>query len=195
MKSKSAVRASRWVENDRRASSSHSRGAKKLSALAFSSQSPTEPIEEAAARSQAAVDRGDEVVVGVNKYRARGVETTSTSATSTTPRSANSNWRGSNRCRPTRDDEAGKAALDRPARGRRGDGNLLELSIEAAQARATVGEISDALEEVFGRHRATIRSISGVYGAAYEGDEGYAAIRAASRRSPRPRAAGRGCWS
>jgi methylmalonyl-CoA mutase len=58
-----------------------------------------------------------------------------------------------------------------------GRGNLLELSIEATRARATVGEISDAMEKVFGRYRANIRTISGVYGGAYQGDEEFAAIR------------------
>jgi methylmalonyl-CoA mutase len=70
-----------------------------------------------------------------------------------------------------------RAALAALTEGARGDGNLLELAIVAARARATVGEISDAMEEVFGRHRAEIRSISGVYGQAYEGDEGFAAIQ------------------
>ncbi|WP_456306418.1 cobalamin-dependent protein [Oleomonas cavernae] len=57
------------------------------------------------------------------------------------------------------------------------EANLLALAVDAARARATVGEISDALEAVFTRHRAVIRSISGVYGAAYEGDEGFDRIR------------------
>jgi hypothetical protein len=61
--------------------------------------------------------------------------------------------------------------------GAAGNGNLLELSIEASRARATVGEISDAMEQVFSRHRATIRTIAGVYGGAYEGDESYDQIR------------------
>ncbi len=60
--------------------------------------------------------------------------------------------------------------------GARGNGNLLALAIDAARARATVGEISDAMEEVFGRHRAEIKSISGVYAQAYEGDEGFMKI-------------------
>ena len=99
---------------------------------------------------------------------------------------------------PRRRQHHGARAADRPARatsGRRatrprarrrcggstegaaGNGNLLELSIEASRARATVGEISDAMEQVFSRHRATIRTIAGVYGGAYEGDEGYDQIR------------------
>jgi methylmalonyl-CoA mutase len=62
-------------------------------------------------------------------------------------------------------------------RGAAGDGNLLELGIAAARARASVGEISDAMEKVFTRHRATIRSIAGVYGSAYDGDQGFAKIQ------------------
>jgi methylmalonyl-CoA mutase len=81
--------------------------------------------------------------------------------------------------RSTRDDGRCRAALDRLREGAKSDGNLLELAIDATRARATVGEISDALEEVFTRHRATIRSIAGVYGAAYEGDEEYEQVRAA----------------
>jgi methylmalonyl-CoA mutase len=66
-------------------------------------------------------------------------------------------------------------ALTQAARS--GEGNLLELAVEAARARATVGEISDALETVFTRHRATIRSVSGVYGGLYAGDDGFARIQ------------------
>ena len=58
------------------------------------------------------------------------------------------------------------------------DGNLLAAAVEAARARATVGEISMAMEKVFGRHRAEVKTLAGVYGAAYEGDEGFAAIQA-----------------
>ena len=66
-------------------------------------------------------------------------------------------------------------ALTQAARS--GQGNLLELAVEASRARATVGEISDALETVFTRHRATIRSVSGVYGGLYEGDDGFKRIQ------------------
>ena len=59
-----------------------------------------------------------------------------------------------------------------------GEGNLLALAVEAARARATVGEISDAMEAAFGRHRAEVKTLAGVYGAAYEGDEGFAQIQA-----------------
>ncbi len=77
----------------------------------------------------------------------------------------------------SRDPAKHKAALDSLIAGAKGNGNLLELAVEAARARATVGEISDAMESVFGRHRAEIRSIAGVYGAAYEGDNEFGAIR------------------
>ncbi|MEL6211909.1 MAG: methylmalonyl-CoA mutase family protein, partial [Pseudomonadota bacterium] len=79
--------------------------------------------------------------------------------------------------RARRDQSACDAALKALEDGARGDGNLLELAVAAARARATVGEISDAMENVFGRHRAEIKTLSGVYGAAYEGDEGFAAIQ------------------
>jgi methylmalonyl-CoA mutase len=158
---------------------------------AVESGMPKLRIEEAAARRQAAVDRGEEVVVGVNKYRlaqesdidVRDVDNTSVREQQLARLAT---------VRANRDDERVKRALDALREGAAGDANLLELSIEASRARATVGEISDALEDVFGRHRATIRSISGVYGAAYEGDEGYAKIHDAvedfaKREGRRPR--------
>ncbi len=70
-----------------------------------------------------------------------------------------------------------QAALDALTEGAKGNGNLLALSIDASRARATVGEISDALETVFGRYRANIRTISGVYGGAYADDEEFQRIR------------------
>lgn len=80
--------------------------------------------------------------------------------------------------RKSRDNAKVKAALDALGEGAKsGQGNLLALAIEATRARASVGEISDALERVFTRHRATIRSVSGVYGGAYEGDEGFRRVR------------------
>ena len=111
---------------------------------------------------------------------------------STTRACASSSSPGSRPCAPIATTSASQDALDALREGAAGDANLLELSIEASRARATVGEISDALEEVFGRHRATIRSISGVYGAAYEGDEDYARIHDAveefaKREGRRPR--------
>jgi methylmalonyl-CoA mutase len=94
--------------------------------------------------------------------------------------------------RANRDEARVRAALDALTAGAAGDANLLELTIEATRARATVGEISDAMEKVFGRHRAVIRSISGVYAGAYAGDEEFQRIRkevaefaAAEGRRPR----------
>ncbi len=145
---------------------------------AVESGMPKLRIEEAAARKQAAIDRGDEVIVGVNKYRLTEEDHVDFRDVD------NAVVRDQQLARlaelkAKRDDTRVREALDRLRDGARGDGNLLELSIDATRARATVGEISDTLEEVFSRHRATIRSIAGVYGAAYEGDEGYEQVRAA----------------
>ncbi len=135
-------------------------------------------IEEAAARRQAAVDRGDEVIVGVNKFRLdkedaieiRDVDNVSV---------RESQIRRLEKIRASRDQAACDTALaDIEAAARSGKGNLLALAVEAARARATVGEISMAMEKTFGRHRAEVKMLSGVYGAAYEGDEGFAAIQA-----------------
>ena len=83
------------------------------------------------------------------------------------------------RIRATRDEAACQAALAELERRAAEGGNLLEAAVEAARARATVGEISMSMEKVFGRHRAEVKTLAGVYGAAYEGDAGFAAIQAA----------------
>jgi methylmalonyl-CoA mutase len=137
---------------------------------------PKMRIEEAAARRQARIDRGEEVVVGVNKYRPEDKEPVDFLDIDNAKVRAQQIER-LNRIRATRDEARCHAALDALTQAAKGEGNLLELAIEATRARATVGEISDALEKVFTRHRAVIRSISGVYGSAYEGDEGFARIR------------------
>jgi len=142
---------------------------------AVESGMPKLRIEEAAARRQARVDRGEETIVGVNKYRLDDEPEVDIRAVD------NSAVRDSQiarleHVRATRDQAACTAALEQLVEGARGDGNLLELAIDATRARATVGEISDALEGVFSRHRAEVRTISGVYGGAYEGDEGYERI-------------------
>ena len=135
-------------------------------------------IEEAAARRQARVDRGEEVVVGVNRYVADGTaDVDILDIDNTAVREAQ--VARIERIRAQRDPAPWRVALD--ALGGcagSGEGNLLECAVAAARARATVGEISDALERVWTRHRAVTPSISGVYGAAYEGDEGFARIRA-----------------
>jgi methylmalonyl-CoA mutase len=133
-------------------------------------------IEEAAARRQARVDRGEEVVVGVNRYRAD--EEPAVEVRDIDNRAVREQQiRRLEQLRANRDEAAVQSALEALAQGAAGDGNLLELSVNAARARATVGEMSDALERVFSRHRAVIRSVSGVYGAAYEDDAEFAAIR------------------
>ena len=138
---------------------------------------PKRVIEEAAARKQARIDRAEEVVVGVNKY-ARAEEDDIDILDVDNAAVRESQVRRLNTIRNTRDGAACQAALDALTKAAEtGTGNLLELAIEATRRRATVGEISDALEKVYTRHRAQVRSISGVYGAAYEGDAGFERIR------------------
>jgi methylmalonyl-CoA mutase len=143
---------------------------------AVESGMPKLRIEEAAARRQAAVDRGDETIVGVNKYRLADEEHLQTRQIDNTEVRRQQIAR-LELLKAERDPERVAAALDALTRGAAGDANLLELSVEATRARATVGEISDAMEQVFGRHRAVIRSISGVYGGAYADDEEFQRIR------------------
>ena len=134
-------------------------------------------IEEAAARRQARIDRGEETIVGVNKYRpAEATAVEIRDIDNTAVRDAQVARLA--QVRATRDQAACAAALDALTRAAAsGEGNLLDLSVAATRCRATVGEISDALEKVYTRHRAVIRSVTGVYGAAYEGDEGFDRIR------------------
>ncbi|HZT89610.1 MAG TPA: methylmalonyl-CoA mutase [Stellaceae bacterium] len=130
-------------------------------------------IEESAARRQAAIDRGEEVIVGVNKY-ASGEKTAVDILDVDNAAVRGAQIARLDRVRRSRDKarcEAALAALTAAARS--GEGNLLALSIEASRARATVGEISDALEQVFGRHSAATRSVVGIYGGAYQGDEAF----------------------
>jgi methylmalonyl-CoA mutase len=135
-------------------------------------------IEESATRRQARIDRGEQVIVGVNKYAPDKPDHVDVLAID------NSAVREAQvaqlkRIRASRDDAACRAALTALTEAATsGEGNLLDLAVKATRARATVGEISDALELVFTRHRAVIRSVSGVYGGAFAGDEGYARIQA-----------------
>ncbi|MDA0655856.1 MAG: methylmalonyl-CoA mutase, partial [Proteobacteria bacterium] len=135
-------------------------------------------IEEAAARRQARIDRGEEVIVGVNKYKSEKQDSVDIlNIDNSAVRKAQIERLG--KVRAGRDATVCGAALEALTKAAENNsGNLLALAIDAARARATVGEISDALEKVFSRHRAVIRSISGVYGSAYEGDEGFAKIQA-----------------
>jgi methylmalonyl-CoA mutase len=138
---------------------------------------PKMRIEESAARRQARVDRGEDVIVGVNKYRPEEPEDIEVRDIDNT-KVLNDQTKKLEQVRAERDDAKVKAALDALTAGARdGESNLLALAIEAMRARATVGEVSDALETVFTRHRAVTRSISGVYGQAYEGDDAFQKIK------------------
>ena len=143
---------------------------------AVASGMPKLRIEQAAAERQAKIDRGDEVIVGVNKWRpTEDKEIDVLDIDNEKVRRAQVDKLA--RVRAERDQGACNAALAALEEGARADGNLLALAVEAARARATVGEISDAMEKVFGRHRAEVKTLSGVYGAAYEGDAGFAQIQ------------------
>jgi methylmalonyl-CoA mutase len=137
---------------------------------------PKARIEAAAARRQARWDRGEDTVVGVNKYRPAQDEPVELLDIDTTAVREAQMVRLAE-VRAGRDDARCQATLDALRRGAAGDANLLALSIDAARARATLGEISDALEQVFGRWRAEVRSISGVYGAAFREDQMFEAIQ------------------
>ncbi|MCZ6464578.1 MAG: methylmalonyl-CoA mutase [Proteobacteria bacterium] len=136
---------------------------------------PKMRIEEAATRRQARVDTGEDVIVGVNKYRlSEEKELDVRDIDNTAVREAQ--VRRLEQIRASRDDAAVQAALDHLTElAKSGEGNLLEAGVEAARLRATVGEISDALETVYTRHRAEVRSVSGVYSAANR-DEGFEAV-------------------
>ncbi len=148
-------------------------------------------IEESAAKRQAAIDRGDDVIVGVNKYRLDKQDPIDIlDIDNVAVRDAQ--IARLTRIRATRDQAACDAALADLTRRATEGGNLLEAAVTAARARATVGEISLAMEQVFGRHRAEVKTLAGVYGAAYDGDAGFAAIQAdveafAAEEGRRPR--------
>ncbi len=143
---------------------------------AVASGMPKLKIEEAAARRQARIDRGEEVIVGVNRYQSGSKEQMDILDVDNDKVREGQVIRLKS-TRGNRDEQKCRAALAALTRGAAGKENLLALAIDAARARATVGEISGALEEVFGRHRAQIQSIAGIYGAAYEGDAGFEKIQ------------------
>ena len=146
---------------------------------AVESGMPKMRIEEASALRQARIDRGEEVIVGVNRYQLDQeppVDILDIDNTAV----RESQVSRLKKVRSDRDEAACSQALEAlTAAAREQNGNLLALSVDAARARATVGEISDALEKVYSRHRAVTHSISGVYGSAYESDEEYASIQQA----------------
>jgi len=133
-------------------------------------------IEECAARRQARIDRGEDVIVGVNKYRLdEEDEIDVLDVDNEAVRDAQ--VERLEQIRGSRDAAAVDRTLGRLEElARSGEGNLLEAAVEAARARATVGEISSALEKVYSRHRAEVRSVSGVYRSVYEGDEDFDSV-------------------
>jgi methylmalonyl-CoA mutase len=143
---------------------------------AVASGMPKLRIEETAARRQADIDRGDQVIVGVNKYRLEKEDEIDILDVDNVAVREAQIARLEN-IRHTRDQAKCEAALAELSRRAAEGGNLLEAAVEAARARASVGEISMAMENVFGRHRAEVKTLAGVYGAAYEGDEDFAAIQ------------------
>ena len=143
---------------------------------AVASGMPKLRIEESAAKRQAAIDRGDEVIVGVNKYRLDREEAIDLlDIDNVAVRDAQ--IARLKTIRGGRDETTCNAALEAITAAAASTGNLLASAVTAARARATVGEISLAMEKVFGRHRAEVKTLAGVYGAAYAGDAGYAAIQ------------------
>ncbi|MCA1907081.1 MAG: methylmalonyl-CoA mutase [Magnetospirillum sp.] len=145
---------------------------------AVESGMPKMKIEEAAARRQARIDRGEEVVVGVNKYQpAEEAPIEILDVDNAKVREAQiARLKQIKASRDQAKVDAALAALTQAAES--GEGNLLELSVNASRARATVGEISDAMEKAFTRHRAVNRTISGVYGGVYKDDAGFAKLKA-----------------
>ena len=144
---------------------------------AVESGMPKMRIEEASALRQVRIDRGEEVIVGVNKYQLDEEPAIDIlDIDNTAVREAQ--IRRLQEVRGGRDEADCNRALDALTRAAQEEsGNLLALAIDAARARATVGEISDALEKVYSRHRAVTRSIAGVYGSAYESDAEYMSIQ------------------
>ncbi|PTQ10732.1 methylmalonyl-CoA mutase [Sphingomonas oleivorans] len=152
---------------------------------------PKAMIEEASAARAARVDRGEDVIVGVNKYKLTDEDAIDIlDVDNVAVREAQ--IRRIEQVKATRDEVACQKALDTLREGARGKANLLALAIEAARRRATLGEISGAMEDVFGRHGTEPTPVSGIYGGAHIGDarwssliEGIASIERRKGRKPR----------
>ena len=144
---------------------------------AIESGMPKLRIEESAARKQARIDRGLDVIVGVNKYKLKEelpIEVLDIDNTAVREAQV-ARLKRLRAERNEADCQAALAAVTRVAAS--GQGNLLEVCVEAARKRASVGEISDAMESVFGRHKAEIKLVSGVYGKVFEESEEFAALK------------------
>ncbi|PLC07336.1 methylmalonyl-CoA mutase [Variovorax sp. RO1] len=134
-------------------------------------------IEAAAAEKQARIDSGKDVIVGVNKYKLK-TEDAIDSLSIDNVKVRDQQVARLQSIRASRDNAKVQAALDALTEAAESNtGNLLALSIDAVRARATVGEISDALEKSFGRHRADTQKVTGVYAAAYDSAEGWEALK------------------
>ncbi|MHB9879614.1 methylmalonyl-CoA mutase [Pacificimonas sp. ICDLI1SI03] len=152
---------------------------------------PKSRIEEAAAAKAARLDRGEDVVVGVNKYRLAKEDPIETMEVDNVRVRAGQIAR-LEKNRAARDDAACRAALEALTAGAKADGNLLALAVDAARARATLGEISTAMEDAFGRYDTVPTPVKGVYGGAYAGDpewqrvvDGVEAVAQRKGRAPR----------
>ncbi|MDE0880394.1 MAG: methylmalonyl-CoA mutase, partial [Sphingomonas bacterium] len=152
---------------------------------------PKAMIEEASAARAARVDRGEDVIVGVNKYRLPGEDAIDILDVDNVA-VRESQVRRIERVKASRDAAACAAALDALRDGAKGDGNLLALAVEAARARATLGEISSAMEDAFGRYDTQPTPVKGIYGGAYADDvrwtrleEGVEATERRMGRKPR----------
>ncbi|WP_439538511.1 methylmalonyl-CoA mutase [Sphingomonas sp.] len=137
---------------------------------------PKAMIEEAAAATAARIDRGEQVIVGVNKYRKTEEDPIDIlDVDNHAVREAQVARIA--RVKATRDEAACQVALDALRDGARGTGNLLELAVVAARHRATLGEISLAMEDVFGRHGTVPTPVKGVYGGAYDADQSWERLK------------------
>ncbi|MBP6363618.1 MAG: methylmalonyl-CoA mutase [Novosphingobium sp.] len=152
---------------------------------------PKQRIEQAAAARQARVDRGEDVIVGVNKYRL-GTEDQLDTLEVDNHAVRDGQIARLKTMRESRDEAQCRAALAALTEGAKGGGNLLALAVDAARARASLGEISDAMEAVFGRYGTQPVPVTGVYGPAYAEDaryaqviEGVAAVTRRLGRTPR----------
>jgi len=144
---------------------------------AIESGMPKLRIEESAAKKQAAIDSGRDVIVGVNKYKLAKEDPIETLDVDNT-KVREAQVARINRIRAERDSAACQKALDAITAACQNDSeNLLGLCVEAARQRATVGEISDAMEKVFGRHKAEIKLVSGAYGSVVDADDDFAALK------------------
>jgi len=153
---------------------------------------PKMRIEEAAARRQALIDSSKETLVGVNRYRLQKEDPLEILEVDNTA-VLNSQRDRLKKLRENRDETRVQSALNAITKAAEtSEGNLLELAVDAARARASLGEISQAMEKVYGRHQAVIRSISGVYSSEYGDDETIKQVRSmaddfAQREGRRPR--------